>query len=342
MKIELYFSEVLAEALAVLDDAIAPINFFATNSIKQVKSFSLLFTMPLYITALASGSNGNCYYVGTNKEAILIDVGVCCKEVENRMKLLRLPLHQLKAIFISHEHTDHIKGVRVLSKKYNIPVYITTTTLRSCRLKLEKHLIRKFSWQQPTAIGDLQVKAFGKQHDAAEPCSFVVSFKDLNVGVFTDIGTPCSQLIHYFKQCHAAFLESNYDENMLESGSYPYYLKSRIRGGKGHLSNTQALEIFRSYRSPQLSYLLLSHLSKNNNCPQLVNRLFQSYAGPTKIVVTSREEATPIYVIEEKNVLIKPARPKIHLLQQLSFHFDEHIAQSLTHQNSALSDALPV
>jgi phosphoribosyl 1,2-cyclic phosphodiesterase len=122
------------------------------------------------------------------------------------------------------------------------------------------------------------------------------------VGVFTDIGAPCEHLIRQFGECHAAFLEANYDEQMLEQGRYPYYLKNRVRGGKGHLSNKQALELFTTHRSPFMSHLVLSHLSENNNCPKLVRELFTQHANGTEIVVASRYEETAVYHIYNSNI----------------------------------------
>lgn len=253
--------------------------------------------MSVYITSLNSGSNGNCYYVGNNNEAVLVDVGISCKEVEARLKKLDLSLSKVKAIFVSHEHSDHVRGIPVLAAKYGLPVYITTNTLRNCRFRLEKKLIHTFQANVPVAIGELLVTAFPKFHDAVDPYSFVVTSGNVRVGVFTDIGAPCQHLTHYFQQCHAAFLESNYDEVLLEKGKYPYYLKNRIRSGHGHLSNTQALTFFKAHRPAYMSHLILSHLSNENNCPKLVYDLFSEHANDTEIIVASRFEATPVYTI---------------------------------------------
>lgn len=204
--------------------------------------------MSLSITSLNSGSNGNCYYIGNDEEAILVDAGISCRETEKRMKRLGLQMEKVKAIFISHEHGDHIAGIVVLARKFQLPVYITTLTVTNGRLALEKQSIISFEAHKPVFIGGLAVTAFPKFHDASDPHSFMVSCNGVNVGIFTDIGIVCKQVIHYFQQCHAAFLEANYDEAMLENGSYPYHLKKRISGGMGHLSNTQALELFKKYR----------------------------------------------------------------------------------------------
>lgn len=258
--------------------------------------------MSLSITSLASGSNGNCYYIGNDTEAVLVDAGITCKEIEIRIRRLSLSVQKIKAIFISHEHADHIRGVPVFAKKYDLPVYITAPTLKNGRLKIDKKLIKSFNAFDPIRIGDLSITAFPKYHDAADPYSFTIRYKDLKVGVFTDIGQPCQHLVNHFSQCHAAFLESNYDDDMLNNGNYPYYLKTRIRGGMGHLSNTQALDLFTTHRPTFMSHLFLSHLSKNNNCPNLVEELFNRHAGNTKIIIASRFKETDVYTLRNAEI----------------------------------------
>src|SRR5206468_1513590 len=183
--------------------------------------------MSLFISSLNSGSNGNCYYAGNDKEAVLIDAGISCREIEKRMKRMELSMQKVKAIFISHEHSDHIRGLYVLSKKYSLPVFITPLTLHFSNLSIEKNLTYSFIHNETISIGNLRIKAFSKEHDASDPYSFTISNNNINVGVFTDIGIPCDRLITHFKQCHAAFLEANYDEEMLDNGRYPVYLKKR-------------------------------------------------------------------------------------------------------------------
>lgn len=255
--------------------------------------------MSLFITSLNSGSNGNCYYVGNNNEAILVDVGISCKEVEKRMGRLNLSLLKVKAIFISHEHSDHIKGVQTLSKKYNIPVYITQATLNNSHLVLENVLVKSFKAYEKIVIGNLIVNPFPKRHDASDPYSFVVEGNDIKIGVLTDIGSACEHVIDNFKQCHAVFLEANYDEHLLQKGHYPYYLKERIRSGKGHLSNRQALDLFVNHKHESMSHLILSHLSKDNNCPMLVKELFTQHAQSTEVIIASRLQETEVFHITQ-------------------------------------------
>ncbi|MBC6112096.1 MBL fold metallo-hydrolase [Pedobacter fastidiosus] len=257
--------------------------------------------MALYFTSINSGSNGNCYYVGNDQEAVLVDVGLTCKEVEKRMLRLGLPISKVKAIFISHEHSDHIKGLAVLAKKYKLPVYISNDTLRNSKLLLDGNNVYSLSHLQSISVGNLKIAAFSKHHDAADPFSFTVECNNVKVGVFTDIGSVCDRLIYHFKDCQAAFLEANYDTEMLQNGSYPYFLKRRITSGKGHLSNAEALDLFLKHKHEHMSHLLLAHLSKDNNDPHLVETLFKAVAGSTLIKVASRYEESEVYFVRGKN-----------------------------------------
>lgn len=254
--------------------------------------------MALYFSSLNSGSNANCYYAGTPGSGLLIDAGLSCRETEKRMKSLGLSMENLQAIFISHEHADHIYGLPGIVKKYRLPVFITDKTLKSLPFSLEKELVRPFSHGKKISVGGMTVTPFRKHHDAADPHSFIVSAFDLTLGVMTDIGFPCKRVIKYFRDCDAAFLESNYCEDMLEKGGYPWPLKQRIRGDEGHLSNAQALDLFLHFRSPRLKTLILSHLSKNNNHPSLVESLFRPHAGKTEIKVASRYEAGELFALK--------------------------------------------
>ncbi len=280
--------------------------------------------MSLFITSLNSGSNGNCYYVGNETEAVLVDAGISCREIEKRMKRLGLLMEKVKAVFISHEHSDHIKGLPTLVKKYRLPVYITDATRRNGRLEFETSLINFFNAHEAINIGSLSVIAFPKFHDASDPYSFVISCNQVYVGVFTDIGKPCKNVIKYFKQCHAAFLEANYDEEMLQNGNYPFHLKKRISGGMGHLSNKEALELFITHKPHFMSHLLLAHLSENNNSPELVQEIFNAHAGNVQITVASRFCETEVFHIHSKQfpqVVPELKRHKKPAPTQLSFGF---------------------
>lgn len=254
--------------------------------------------MAVYFSSLNSGSNANCYYISNGDAAILVDAGLSCRETEKRMNRLGLKMEQVKAVFISHEHSDHINGLEVLSRKHKLPVYISEKTLANSSLSIDQSLIRYFRKDETVVLDELQVKCFSKSHDAADPFSFMINSQNINVAVITDIGYACKQVLNYFQQSHVVFLESNYCEAMLSNGDYPYHLKRRISSDEGHLSNKQALELFLNYRTPQLSHLILSHLSKNNNTPETVEALFKPHAGHTNVIVASRYEESALFSID--------------------------------------------
>jgi len=259
--------------------------------------------MSLFVASLNSGSNGNSYYIANDQEAVLIDAGLSCRETDRRMKRLGLSLKNVKAIFITHEHSDHVSGVYSIYKKYRIPVYITTSTLRQSQLKSVEAY--HFTPDNPIAIGRLTVWPFPIDHDARDPHNFMISNESVNVGVFTDIGKVTDPVIHYFSQCHAAFLESNYDIDLLETGRYPLALKKRIREGFGHLSNLQAAQLFTTYRPPFMSHLFLSHLSQHNNSPKIVQSLFEGLSEDTEVVVASRYKETKLFHIRAEKSHMK-------------------------------------
>lgn len=274
--------------------------------------------MSLSIAALNSGSNGNCYYIGNGDNAILIDAGISCRETEKRMKRLGLSLKNVKGIFITHEHSDHIYGIPTLVKRFKIPVYTTRATLLQSRLKLKDNMVKFFSAHEPVTIGNVTVTPFPIHHDASDPHNFIISNETVKVGVFTDIGNVTDHVIRHFQQCHAAFLESNYDEELLETGRYPIALKNRIRNGYGHLSNVQAVKLFQDHRPPFMSHLFLGHLSQNNNSPKIVEKLFNNTGLPTEIVIATRYRETNVYPIHNLPPHLLEQRKKGPAEMQLS------------------------
>ncbi len=241
------------------------------------------------ICAIASGSNGNCYYVGNETEGVLIDAGISTRQIKKRMKSLGLDFSKVKAVFISHEHSDHICGFRVLCDQNGIQGYITQRTMFKARKDFIPSQPHFFKPGDSIQIGDMLVHSFAKFHDGVEPSSFRVELEDLHIGVMTDIGQACKEVKEHMAQCHAVFLESNYDEQMLREGNYPYYLKERITSGEGHISNRQAFELVEQLpeHSP-LQTVILSHLSKENNHIDLAIKAFDAVANQYTIVPTSR------------------------------------------------------
>ena len=249
------------------------------------------------ICALASGSNGNCYYIGTTKDAVLIDAGLSFKQILNRMEARGIDPKKIRALFITHEHGDHIRGARVMGKKLDIPVYMTTGTYSSAFRTWKPVSYIPVTNNVPVEIGMFTIFPVLKNHDAAEPTSFRVEYNGYSVGVFTDIGSPCDNVKEHLNQCHALFLETNYDQKLLKEGPYPYYLKVRIDSEVGHMSNKQAFELLKEHAHPELQCVFLSHLSAENNTPELAGNEFRSLENRFHIKLTDRFAASEIYRI---------------------------------------------
>jgi phosphoribosyl 1,2-cyclic phosphodiesterase len=214
------------------------------------------------------------------------------------MKIKGLNPSKLRGIFITHEHNDHVCGVRVLAKKLDIPVYMTKGTYQSLYLTNKPLAVRFIDPIQPVMLLPFIIHPILKNHDASEPTSFRVEYRGINIGVFTDIGTPCNNVTAHLKVCHALFLETNYDEKMLWEGSYPQHLKQRVASDVGHLSNLQAADLLSDHAGPDLKWVLLSHLSGENNTPQIAYDALKHLEERFNLVVTSRKEATEIITID--------------------------------------------
>ena len=253
--------------------------------------------------SIASGSNGNCYYVSKGEDAVLIDVGINTKHVLLRMERLGIDPKGIKAIFITHEHSDHIKGLSVFSKRFQIPVYITSGSYQGTKLKMPEELIHIIRADQKVQIGELGVMGIPKYHDAKEPCSFVVTDGMLNISIMTDLGRGCDNVKHVIAHSDILLLESNYDEQMLHQGRYSYFLKNRISGGWGHLSNAAALSLFLEHKSTRLKHLILGHLSGENNTVELVDELFRPHCDGIVLSIAERTHETPLFCIDQdKNI----------------------------------------
>jgi phosphoribosyl 1,2-cyclic phosphodiesterase len=249
----------------------------------------------LKIAALASGSNGNCYYLENDDDAVLIDAGVSRKQIVERMGRLGLSLSKLRGVFISHEHNDHIHGIDVLSRRHAVEVFMTRKTCSAYGRVIGNGPIHFFSPGEKVQLGSLCISPFLKSHDAAEPCSFSISSGNRTVAVMTDIGLHCENVIEHLSNADAVFLESNYDDHMLKTGPYPAYLKRRIASDVGHLSNVQAATLALEHASARLTHVFLSHLSANNNTPDLALQTFLRITGKRSdlrpdVLIASREK----------------------------------------------------
>lgn len=249
----------------------------------------------LEICAIASGSNGNCYYIGNENSAILVDAGISGKQIINRMLEIGLSPQKVKAVFITHEHGDHIRGARGINKKLEVPIYLTAKTYNGAYKNTRPNSPRYFVPEDVIEVEDFTVYPVLKNHDAAEPCSFRIEHKGISIGVFTDIGDTCERVKKEIGLCNALFLESNYDEKMLWDGHYPYFLKQRVASELGHLSNDQTFELLNQHTDEKLECVFLSHISKDNNTPEKALETMESLGDRFEVKIASRYEASEVY-----------------------------------------------
>lgn len=222
--------------------------------------------------SLFSSSSGNATFIGSSKTGILIDAGVSAKRIKDALMLRDIDPRSISAIFVTHEHSDHIKGIRVFASNFGIPVYATAGTLRG--LEQADALNGKFSVFELSAngdeIGDLMVRSFKTPHDSLGSCGFRIEFPDgRKAAVATDIGCVTNEVLNGIIGCDLVMIESNHDVGMLQNGPYPYYLKRRILSDRGHLSNENCAAVARDLVERGTARLFLGHLSTENNIPQL-------------------------------------------------------------------------
>lgn len=224
--------------------------------------------------SIASGSSGNCIYVGSDCAHVLVDVGISGKRVEQGLNTLELTGRDIDGILITHEHSDHIKGLGVLARKYGIPVYTTGGTadalVRSgCLGKLPDDIFREIREDEPFTIKDLTINPFTIPHDAAQPVGYRLECGNHSVGIATDLGKYNDYIVEHLLELDALLLEANHDIRMLQVGKYPYYLKQRILGDRGHLSNENAGRLLCRLLNDHMKAVFLGHLSQENNYEKL-------------------------------------------------------------------------
>ena len=226
------------------------------------------------LCSIASGSSGNCIYVGTDTTHVLVDVGISRKRTEEGLKSLGICPGELDAIFVTHEHSDHISGLGVFSRKYNVPIYATTRTVDAIKGarslgEIDGELFQTVKADERFTIKDMTVNPMRISHDAADPVAYSFSYGRQKIGVVTDLGTYNDYTVECLKGMDALLLEANHDVNMLQVGPYPYPLKQRILGDRGHLSNENSGRLLSRLLHDKLQYIVLGHLSKENNMPEL-------------------------------------------------------------------------
>ncbi len=224
--------------------------------------------------SMASGSSGNCSYIGTDHTHVLVDAGISCKRIDESLKSLGVKAGELDGIFVTHEHSDHIQGLRVLCKKYQVPVYATAETLDAIRKsdkkkEIDEELFHAVTADEKMMIGDIEMCPFSNSHDAANPVGYRAEACGHSVAVVTDLGTYSQYTINHLLGLDALLLEANHDVRMLEVGPYPFSLKRRILGNRGHLSNESAGHLLNELLHDGTKHIYLGHISKENNFEDL-------------------------------------------------------------------------
>ena len=222
--------------------------------------------------SLYSGSSGNSLFVSSNSTKVLIDAGLSGKRIQSALDIIAEDPQKIAGIMVTHEHSDHIHGVGVLSRRFDLPVYANQKTWEAMMKdlgKIAEHNVKIFDFEKPFIIQDLHIEAFKTSHDAADSAGFVISDGKKRLGIATDSGIITPEMRSALCGCDLVVLESNHDVSMLEAGSYPFYLKQRIKSDFGHLSNETAGDLALALVEKGTRRLVLAHLSQENNYPLL-------------------------------------------------------------------------
>ena len=233
----------------------------------------------LKLIPLFSSSKGNCTYIETDTTSLLVDVGVSCKKLVSKLDELNINPETIEAILITHEHSDHVKGIKVFASKYKIPVYATEKTWNYLKtsISLPENQTRLFIPNYCFNIGNIKIQPFNIPHDAVDPCGFSFYCNDEKVTVATDLGCINEYLISNMLQSNSILIESNHDINMLKTGPYPWSLKQRIIGNRGHLSNVTSAQLVEILAKNGTKNFILGHLSEENNFPELAKETVCSH-----------------------------------------------------------------
>ena len=236
---------------------------------------------------LYSGSSGNCSFLHSNNTKILIDCGVSMKKITTALSLMNIKLDDINGILVTHEHSDHISSLSMICKKYNIPVYANSKTFDNINQDIPSELKNIFTTDEKFEVGDLNILPFHIPHDAADPCGFSICNNDKKISIATDIGHMENSILENLNGSSFVLLESNYEPSMLQYSRYPYYLKKRIIGPNGHLSNEDAGKAICSLVKNGVSHISLGHLSKSNNFPELAYQTVMNTMITNKVDISS-------------------------------------------------------
>lgn len=230
--------------------------------------------MKVRFISLASGSSGNCYYLGTGKYGILIDAGIGIRTIKKALKEINVSLETIRAVFVTHDHADHIKAVGHLGEKFNIPVYTTARIHEGinksyCMTEKLSSSVRYLEKEQPMKLEDFCIESFEVPHDGTDNVGYCIEIGEKVFSFLTDLGEITPTAAKYICKANYLIIEANYDEEMLKMGPYPTYLKERISSSTGHMSNSDTAEFLAENINEHLKYIWLCHLSKDNNHPEL-------------------------------------------------------------------------
>ena len=249
------------------------------------------------ICVLGSGSGGNSTFVGGERTALLVDAGLSYRRVQQELAVLGVEPQEIKAILITHEHTDHCGEVSSLARQFDCPIYGTRRTLKELGWFLSGgEELRPFEVGEELEIGDLRIESFPVFHDAIDPCGYLISDGRSSVGLATDLGVVTRAVLENLARCDTVILEANHDLEMLRNGPYPWDLKQRIRSEVGHLSNEAAGEALAELtRKGRLKKTLLTHLSQNNNRPELALQTVQNFLdGRVEVLLTWQDRRSEL------------------------------------------------
>lgn len=269
--------------------------------------FTLLFVI---VAPLGSGSAGNAYWFESDGTAILVDAGFGPRETKKRLEQVGRDIEQLRAIVLTHEHYDHVRGAESISRKYGIPIYLTQGTLDASNIDRAETRTIVFPNDSTFAIGELNVHARRTLHDAADPACFVIEARDgTRVGVASDLGYADAPVVTHLSGCDGLFFESNHDLDMLRMGTYPWSLKRRIMSRLGHLSNDDSMSALQRMIGADLKTLCLIHLSEKNNHESIVRdmaaRMVSRVGAQLELAIARQSEATARFDITRRG----PRRP---------------------------------
>jgi phosphoribosyl 1,2-cyclic phosphodiesterase len=278
-----------------VDSGIQGVKMKKRPALKQLQANS---DYNLSVCILASGSKGNAVFVSGAAASILIDAGLSGVEIERRLKSRGIDPKNLDAILVSHEHSDHIQGVGVLSRRYHLPVYISAKTQNAASSQLGNlYDLKTIKCGTSFTINDLFIHPFSISHDAADPCGFTINQNGTKIGIATDLGIATAMVKEHLKECTLLILEANHDEEMLINGPYPWPIKQRIKSRTGHLSNAASKILLEELQHDRLKHVMLAHLSETNNTPQkAVNEVGQALTRcKARLYVASQNECGALF-----------------------------------------------